>query len=76
MTISITFKDQKNREKIDTIATYLSRDVFLCPVEAWDHTLNVAGPSPAQTKLGRYTTLGNRMECNILTSGTSSRNWS
>ena len=33
--ISITFKDQKNREKNQTINLHKSKDSLLCPVKAW-----------------------------------------
>lgn len=33
--ISITFEDQKNREKFDTITLHRNNDEILCPVKSW-----------------------------------------
>ncbi len=36
--VSITFEDQKNREKFDTVNLHRSNDKLLCPVRSWGNT--------------------------------------
>ncbi len=37
--VSITFEDQKNRNKLETVTMYSTNDELLCPVKAWSKTI-------------------------------------
>ena len=37
--ISITFEDQKNRTKVETVTLYSTNDEVICPVKSWSKTI-------------------------------------
>ena len=48
--VSITFEDQKNREKFDTVNLHRSEDEVLCPVKAWASTIKRLWSYPKTSK--------------------------
>ena len=48
--VSITFEDQKNGDKFDTVNLQSSDDVLLYPVKAWANTISRISNYPGSTR--------------------------
>mmetsp|Transcript_4792 Transcript_4792/g.6205 ORF Transcript_4792/g.6205 Transcript_4792/m.6205 type:complete len:400 (+) Transcript_4792:13-1212(+) len=48
--VSITYEDQKNRDKFNTVHLHKSKDPLLCPVKAWAHIVQRIRSYPGSTR--------------------------